>query len=187
MGRKNRSEEKRQVILDAFEAVILREGFAKSSQRKIAEEAGVNQPMIHHYFSGGEAMLDALLDRITERYRQALSAYTQTEQQPSLESILAFLCSTEFHKVSLQNEVMFRLIGQSNHHETTIERLSKVYHHLHSELTDYLKNADIENTDQTAYTLMCIIIGHDWAKTLGFGEHRNQLMTKTLTSLANRK
>ena len=186
MGRKSKSVEKRQEILDAFEAVILRDGYASASQRKIAEEAGVNQPMIHHYFSGGDEMLDALLERIVQRYRDALSAFMDTESSPSLESVLSFLCSAEFHQVSLQNQVMFRLIGQSKHHDQTIERLSMVYHELIREITRYLEQAEIENTDQIAYTLMCVIIGHDWAKVLGFGEHRNQLMTETLATLTGR-
>lgn len=186
MGRKNRSEEKRQVILDAFETVILRDGYANASQRRIAEEAGVNQPMIHHYFSGGDEMLDALLERITQRYRDALASYAQTEEKPSLESILAFLCSPEFHQVSLQNQAMFRLMGQSKHHEKTVNRLSEVYQQLLQEITTYLEEAGVKNTEQTAYTLMCLIIGHDWAKALGFGEHRNELMRETLLTLTKK-
>jgi len=30
---------------------------------------------------------------------------------------------------------------------------------------------------------MCLVIGHDWAKKLGVGEDRNQLMEKTMESL----
>ncbi len=67
MGRQSKSEERRTAILDAFERVVLREGYAGASQRKIAREAGVNQPMIHHYFSGGEELLDALLQRVVDR------------------------------------------------------------------------------------------------------------------------
>ena len=156
-------------------------------QAQIAEEAGVNQPMIHHYFSGGDELLNALLKRIAERYREALSSFANTESSPSLESILGFLCSEEFHQVSMQNEVMFCLIGQSKHHETAIKQLSNVYHHLIEELKKYLELAGIKNLDQVAYTLMCIIIGHDWAKTLGFGEHKNKLMTETLSTLAKTK
>ena len=184
MGRKSKSDEKRQVILDAFESVIMREGYANASQRKIAEEAGVNQPMIHHYFSGGDELLSALLERITERYHVALSEFKRTDDNPTLEHILDFLCSEPFHQVSLQNEVMFRLIGQSRHHQSTIDLLSDIYREFHDEMKDYLQQANIENVDRTAYTLMCIVIGHDWAKTLGFGENRNQLMTETLIKLA---
>jgi|GEM_PF-1888808 len=189
MGRKNRSEEKRQDILDAFENVILRDGFAGASQRKIADEAGVNQPIIHHYFSGGDELLDALLQRITERYRQALNAFittsAQSDQDPSLEDILSFLCSAEFHQVSLQNEVMFRLIGQTKHTDKTTNRLAEVYHELLAEIRTYLEKAQVNNPEQIAYTIMCIIIGHDWAKVLGFGEHRNDMMSTTLMSLVS--
>jgi AcrR family transcriptional regulator len=184
MGRKNKSEEKRLIILNAFESVILKEGFANASQRKIAEAAGVNQPMIHHYFSGGDELLGALLERITQRYREALSSFTEAESSPSLESILGFLCSEEFHQVSKQNEVMFCLIGQSKHHETALKLLSNVYQTLIEELRKYLEAAGVTNLEQVSYTLMCLIIGHDWAKALGFGEHKNEMMTDTLSTLA---
>jgi len=185
MGRKNQSEEKREHILDAFETVILREGFANASQRKIAQEAGMNQPMIHHYFAGGDAMLEALLERITQRYRQALTRFSAQNDTPSLEQVLVFLSSEAFHEVSIQNEVMFRLIGQAHHHDEAIRLLSGVYHQMLSEIKTYLDNAKVENVEQVAYTLMCVIIGHDWAKTLGFGEHRNTLIQATLERLSH--
>lgn len=184
MGRKNRSEEKRQIILDAFETVILREGYANASQRKIAEEAGVNQPMIHHYFSGGDELLKALLERITERYRNALSVFSSTESEINIEKAITFLCSDAFHEVSMQNQVMFHLIGQAQHHENAMALLAKVYRELLKEITGYVTQAGISQPDRLAYAIMCLVVGHDWVKAMGFGEHKNELMASTIQALA---
>ncbi len=122
MGRRNQSEEKREQNFDAFQRVILRDGYSKASQRRIAKEAGVNQPMIHHYFSGGDEMLEALLKRVVRRFTTELGNFSE-QGTPSLTSIVSFLCSEEFHRVSVQNEVFFSLIGQRGSNEPVPARI----------------------------------------------------------------
>lgn len=183
MGRPNKTEERRSQILDAFERVILRDGYAKASQRKIAQEAGVNQPMIHHYFSGSDEMLDAMLNRVVKRYKDALSIFTTHKEDTNLADVISFACSPEFHKISLQNEVFFCLIGQGGLNDLTFAKMSEVYRQLLNTIEGVLKDSEIPTNTDTAYIIMCLIIGHDWAKKLGFGEHRNSLMASTLTSI----
>jgi len=183
MGRPNKSEEKRAQILDAFERVILRDGYAKASQRRIAEEAEVNQPMIHHYFSGSEELLEAMLNRVVERYQNALQAFLLNSVAVDLSDVIAFICSKEFHKISMQNEVFFCLIGQGGHNDLTFSKISLVYKEFITAITSFLTQANIKNPEQAAYVIMCLVIGHDWAKKLGFGENRNQLMENTMKNL----
>lgn len=183
MGRPSKSEEKRAHILDAFERVILRDGYAKASQRRIAEEAEVNQPMIHHYFSGSEELLEAMLNRVVERYQSALQAFLLNSGTVDLSDVIAFICSKEFHKISEQNEVFFCLIGQGGHNDLTFSKISQVYQEFLTAVTSFLVQAKIKDPKQVAYIIMCLVIGHDWAKKLGFGEGRNQLMEKTMAGL----
>lgn len=184
MGRPSKAEEKRQAILDAYETVILRDGYAQASQRKVAEEAGVNQPMIHHYFSGGEELLDALLQRVVDRYLEALDKFVSATENPGLEQALKFACSEAFHNVSKQNEVFFCLIGQSGHNEKTYGKMSFVYELFFNQIREYLENAGIKEYEIMAYLIMCLTIGHDWAKKLGFGEGRNDMMLEQLLKIA---
>ncbi|GAA3921402.1 TetR/AcrR family transcriptional regulator [Litoribacillus peritrichatus] len=185
MGRPNKSEEKRHQILDAFERIILKDGFAKASQRKIAQEADMNQPMIHHYFAGSEEMLDALLNRVMQRYQEALDDFVASHEQPNLESLIEFVCSEKFHRISRQNEVFFALIGQGGHQDSVFQKMSDVYHEFHNTIVGMLRQGGLNEPDRVGYMLMCFIIGHDWAKKLGFGEQRNQDMTKNLINLAS--
>ncbi|GLQ30732.1 hypothetical protein GCM10007876_12110 [Litoribrevibacter albus] len=184
MGRPSKSEERREQILDAFERIILRDGYAKASQRKIAEEADLNQPMIHHYFSGQNELLDAFLARIISRYSQALNEFVQSNEAPSLEQVISFVCSDDFHKISRQNEVFFCLIGQGGFGDEMFQKLSSVYHRFLQEIICHLEQANIANAEHLAYMIMCFVIGHDWAKKLGFGEHRNEKVAHDLLSLA---
>jgi len=184
MGRPSKAEEKRQIILDAYEAVILRDGYAKASQRKVAVEAGMNQPMIHHYFSGGNDMLDALLQRVVDRYMAALDSFASSVEEPSLEQAISFTCSEEFHAVSKQNEVFFCLIGQGGHNQRVYKKMSSVYELFFAQIVEYLEKAKVKNSQKTGYLIMCLIIGHDWAKKLGFGELRNQDMFENLMKIS---
>ncbi len=187
MGRPSKAEEKRQTILDAYERVILREGFGLASQRKIAEEANVKQPMIHHYFGGSDDLIDALLDRVVERYTHALDTFAKAEQEPSLEHLLSFACSAEFHQVSQQNEVFFSfMIGSGEQNPQIAEKVSSVYQFLLDLITEHLKKAKVKNYKEMSYLMMCLILGHDWARKLGFGEGHNDDMTHLLTKLVKK-
>jgi len=183
MGRPSKSEERREQILDAFERIILKEGFAKASQRKIAQEAKVNQPIIHHYFAGSDELLDAFLNRVIARYSNALDAFISEYDSPSLEQIIQFVCSDKFHKISMQNEVFFSLIGQGGHQDHVFKKLTAVYQRFYGEIKNYLDDAQVNNSEHVSYMIMCFIIGHDWAKKLGFGEQRNDLVAADLLKL----
>ena len=190
MGRPSKKLEKQQLILDAYEKVILREGYGQASQRKVADEADMKQPMLHHYFSGSDGMLDALLDRVINRYMQALNNFAHANQSqtdnspPNIEQMLGFVCSEQFHEVSKQNEVFFScMIGAGDQNSHIAEKVSQVYQHLLDMITEQLKVSNVRNYQQMGYLMMCLILGHDWARKLGFGEDHNDDMTHMLTKL----
>lgn len=193
MPRPSKSEERREQILDAFETVILRDGYAKASQRRIAQEAKLNQPMIHHYFNGGDSLLDAFLERVVNRYLNALNAFSESRESIALEDIIEFVCSDAFHQVSKQNEVFFCLIGQSSHENQVVKKMSDVYQVFLNQIEHYLSQANIKNAGKISYFMMCMIIGHDWAKKLGFNTNNhpnspssnNDSITKLLILTAN--
>jgi len=192
MGRPSKAHEKRQLILDAYEKVILRVGYGQASQRRVADEAGVNQPMLHHYFSGSEDMVDALLERVVDRYNEALndfpslnkSSNQEQNQAPTLEQILSFACSEQFHQVSRQNEVFFScIIGAGEQNQNIAAKVTSVYTRLLELITAHLDGAKVKNHKEMAYLIMCLILGHDWARKLGFGEGHNDDMTHHLIKL----
>lgn len=67
---------RREQICRAAAAVIAREGFAGSTMRMVAEEAGVSTGMINHYFANRQELLTQALvfvsERTQERYREAI-------------------------------------------------------------------------------------------------------------------
>lgn len=67
---------RREQICRAAAVVIAREGFAGSTMRMVAEEAGVSTGMLNHYFANRQDLLTQALvyvsERTQERYRVAI-------------------------------------------------------------------------------------------------------------------
>jgi len=77
MGRKSLASERRSQIVKALYQCISKHGLQKSTIKKIAEEAGVQSGILHHYFKDRdeiiEEMVDAFVDDISQRYLAEIS------------------------------------------------------------------------------------------------------------------
>lgn len=66
-------------LLDATERVMVNEGYAAVSSRRVAEEAGVKQPLVYYYFQTIDDLLLATFRRRTERALARLKATLDSE------------------------------------------------------------------------------------------------------------
>jgi AcrR family transcriptional regulator len=96
-------------ILDAAERVLQTEGHAALSSRRIAEEAGLKQPLVYYYFHTMDDLLLATFKRRTERAIEALREALESEQP--LRAV--WRMNSEFQVSRLTAEFM----AISNHHE----------------------------------------------------------------------
>jgi AcrR family transcriptional regulator len=67
---RTQSKERREAttaLLDAAEQMLLKEGYARITTRRVAAEAGVNHGLVHYYFGSMEELLLQVLERFTER------------------------------------------------------------------------------------------------------------------------
>jgi AcrR family transcriptional regulator len=69
-----------EALLDAAERLLVNEGHARISTRRLAHEAGVNHGLVHYYFGSMEELLVQVLERFTarlvERQREMYEADT---------------------------------------------------------------------------------------------------------------
>lgn len=81
---------RREQICRAAAAVIAREGFAGSTMRMVADEAGVSTGMLNHYFANRQDLLTQALvfvsERTQESYRRAIDGIP-----PGIERLTALL------------------------------------------------------------------------------------------------
>jgi AcrR family transcriptional regulator len=76
-GRRVRGLATRELILDAAREVIGQAGYAGTTTRAVAEQAGVRLSLVHYHFGGKQQLLRALLEHENERLlerQQALYA-----------------------------------------------------------------------------------------------------------------
>jgi AcrR family transcriptional regulator len=65
-GAKGR-EEATEALLDAAERMLVTDGYARITTRRVAAEAGVNHGLVHYYFGSMEELLLQVLERFTGR------------------------------------------------------------------------------------------------------------------------
>lgn len=54
-------------LLDAAERLLVSDGYARITTRRLAQEAGVNHGLVHYYFGSMEELLVQVLERFTAR------------------------------------------------------------------------------------------------------------------------
>lgn len=91
------SADLREKLLDAALACFLREGVAAASLRAVAREADVTPAMLHYYFGGKPALIEAF---IAERFQPALSGVRSTLADTSLDDPAAL--ATAFVRVVMR-------------------------------------------------------------------------------------
>lgn len=72
-------ETTRNLILDATERIMVDEGYAAATTRRVAQEIGVNAATIHYYYPTTDDLFIALHQRMTERQQAELDKVMQTD------------------------------------------------------------------------------------------------------------
>jgi AcrR family transcriptional regulator len=69
----------RRALLDAAERLLIEDGHAGITTRKVAAEAGVNHGLVHYYFGSIEELLFQAMERYTERLLDRQRALYEAE------------------------------------------------------------------------------------------------------------
>lgn len=71
-GTRPKGSAKRTLLLDTAEKLIVEEGYAAVTTRRVALEAGIKPPLVHYYFATTEDLLLAVYQRAHERSHQRI-------------------------------------------------------------------------------------------------------------------
>jgi AcrR family transcriptional regulator len=74
-----------EALLDAAERLLLAEGYAAVTTRRVAGEAGINHGLVHYYFGSVENLLVRVLERFTTRLTERQRALYSDPDVPFLE------------------------------------------------------------------------------------------------------
>lgn len=79
-------------ILDVAEEFFSDLGYAATSIRRIADQAGVNPALVHYYFANKKTLLQKVMERVLKPLAQAISEMSR-DAQASPETIASLLLS----------------------------------------------------------------------------------------------
>lgn len=100
-GRDNRrGAASRTLILDTAEKLMLEEGYASVSSRRVAREAGLKAPLVHYHFATTDALFMAVYRRAVER--QFEKQQQALEQPASLRELWETYCRQEQTALGLE-------------------------------------------------------------------------------------
>lgn len=69
----------RTLILDATEALMLEQGYAGVSSRKVAERAGLRSNLLHYYFKTMDDLFSAVFHRLEDRHDARFASVAASE------------------------------------------------------------------------------------------------------------
>ena len=79
-GTRPKGSAKRTLLLDTAEKLIVQEGYAAVSTRRVALEAGVKPPLVHYYFPTTEDLLLAVYARAAEQAHKRIGEALSSER-----------------------------------------------------------------------------------------------------------
>ena len=86
-----KSQETKQKILEATEAVVLRKGYVDASISDIAEEINIPRTLVYYYYPNKELIMDELSDIIYHRTLHEADKHVDPEQDPILNLLLKYI------------------------------------------------------------------------------------------------
>jgi TetR/AcrR family transcriptional regulator of autoinduction and epiphytic fitness len=108
----------RGLILDAAQRLMIAEGYASVSSRRIAQDIGVNAATVHYYYATIDDLFLALLQRMITQQTVALEAAVASDSP--LEAFWDFQANWN------QSALGVELIALSNHRKSIRGELSKI-------------------------------------------------------------
>src|SRR5262245_60314163 len=110
-----------QRILDAARTVFVRHGTAGARMQEIAQEAGVNQALLHYYFRSKERLAQAVFQQLAQRLFPALVQTLASDI--TLDEKIDRLVGIYLDNLSKNPFLPGYLISELHHHPERIDQL----------------------------------------------------------------
>ncbi len=162
MARAKIEDERKEQILAAFEACVIRDGLAKTTLQKVADEAGLPRSLVRYFVGNRDSMVDLLIARMIARTTEAFA--TDRDQSPTLsaEELVDFLFDQAMGD-DVSNSVVGELWYLAQRDEAMRKRLSALYQMLVDSLVEQMTVNGMGTTKDerrsAAYALMSLAYG----------------------------
>jgi AcrR family transcriptional regulator len=171
-----------EALLDAAERLLVSDGYAKISTRRVAQEAQVNHGLVHYYFGSMEELLMQVLERFTagliERQREMYGA-----DAPFIEKWRAAWRYHEDDLAAGYPKIWFELQAMAWNEPRLRERLVAVNEEWRAVLGEALTRARGElpieqpRIDALVALVMMVAQGAQLERLLGINQGHDELLT----------
>ncbi|MFK7915339.1 MAG: TetR/AcrR family transcriptional regulator [Pseudomonadales bacterium] len=159
MPRPSMAVERREQILQAFEACALRKGLEATTLADVAEQAGLPRPLVRHFMGNRDALVTGLIERMMQRasiaIEQALDAAGESRDEEALRIVLS-----KAFVDPISNRLMIQLWQQSWRDKKLQTQLEDVYRQCVEQIHDRLFPSPSETTYELAYALAAMALGN---------------------------
>ncbi|WP_019121760.1 TetR/AcrR family transcriptional regulator [Brevibacillus massiliensis] len=162
-NRQQQALETKNKLIDAALRTFSRKGFGESTTKDIAQEAGVTDGLIYHYFKSKEDLLWAILDKYTLLHSMQEELGKMDSEAP-LEQQLTDYFRSLFRSLREQQDLIVMCFGEAGRNSEVRKRLEGIIRQgvelLHAHLVPRLRT--------TSYDLMVAIRNIQTAMVLYF-------------------
>lgn len=152
-GRRRKGAASKALILDTAEMLMLEEGYAAVSSRRVAMEAGLKAPLVHYYFPTTDDLFLAVYRRAVEK---ELNKQQETlDEPPSLRSLWDSYCNQE------QTRLAMEFIALANHRKTIrdeIASLTEQTRQRRAEALSRMLDREAERTDELSTAGLTVLL-----------------------------
>ena len=130
-----------QAFLDAAERLLVREGYATITTRKLAAEANANHGLVHYYFGSMEELLLRVLERFTDRILTRQRAMYADPAVPFIEKWRKAMDYIDVDLAAGYPKIWYELMAMAWNRPEFRERLTHVHEQWDAVLTDAVTTA----------------------------------------------
>lgn len=151
-NRQQQALETKNKLIDAALRTFSYKGFGESTTKDIAQEAGVTDGLIYHYFKSKEDLLWAILDKYTLLHHMQEDLSMMNHEMPLEQQLIDYYRSM-FHHLHEQQHLVVMCFGEAGRNPEIRKRLEDIIRQgvemLHAQLSSHVRIA--------AYELMAAI------------------------------
>jgi len=133
--------ETEQAFLDAAERLLVRDGYAQITTRKLALEAGANHGLVHYYFGSMEELLLQVVERFTDRIIARQRAMYAAPGVPFIEKWRKAMEYIDEDLAAGYPKVWFELQAMAWNRPEFRKRVAHVHEQWHAVLSEAIGNA----------------------------------------------
>jgi AcrR family transcriptional regulator len=191
MGRKDLTEERQSLILDAAERCIAKFGVQGATLENIAGEAGLNRGLIHHYVGNRDDVIQAMVKRLLGKYQASFDEYASSRpnNHDNIKIIVDYYFDAWFEFAPEDDAIIVSLLAESERNPQIKKVLIKLYDGFERiiavELARFFPEADKKKLHHISYALMLLAFSHATMTWLGLEQASKANMHSIASNLVS--